>query len=476
MQAAYSQAVDNRVQSFNAGRVPDNVSDFMMPRFNDASAAQTGTNSPVMEELTMSPTQVSYQVGGVDVQFDDHLAPPIPPVDVESVEANRPMVLIDGVKWPLAYCKHTHRINEEGKLIMSGMSYEAHELVAENLQPEPEARTVPVFAHPADSVDFVPDFRGFLDTKSETTLAEPLVNLGIDTAFSLVDWNTGAYANRSVVKFTSLTTDAVLTSDREEVLETLKTLQVGSKESNINALRAVVKSVEGISYVLARKLDRAATAAFNEITLKRLALPFNFRIDSFVADSQEFMDNVDNYAPGTVKRFSEHLRLLKTVLCCLLTQELTSATLLQDPVARQLLEPTGLLWDAAERCYRVATKEELESLTEKKEEIEESLANRDGLVQVSSTDYCVLLPIEFEELGIELPLNQPIDVVPALVMPSVTPELCAFIHRVVKEAGGVDSYRRFLLGTVNGVVIQVHPTCGRDVDGEIIYGLEVILN
>ena len=487
MQNAYSQAVETVV----AKQYP-RADDFIKPRIPGNSIYDSVTSTPkqtqlpgVVESLTLRPDgSATYQNGGTDVGFDQFFTRPDEPAydprqpeeqmavpdSVVMVDGERrPMIDVCGIARPLVYKKYQHKITENGEIVME---YKDHELDQSVLTEEPTLRTLPIYPNAAEletQTAEVPEI-AHLDGAKIQRLPEPLFNMELDTAFQYVDFVTGAHTNQNVVHFVNTTHDSVLLGDRDEFLERFKGLVVNTAEGDFSKLVQLIRDTESYSYALFRKLDRRATVATNEVLEKQLGL--SFTITSFVEDFPDLPAylNGPKYGPAWLTRFQNSLGTIHSAICCLLDSDLSEALLERSATITQRTVPAGLWWDPTNRIYTIPTTEQLETMAAEKQALEEELPLAGGLVQLLSTDYCVLVPVEYQKLGLAL---KPHEV--AIVAPSVTPELADFINEAITGAGESHSFRRILLGTPDGVVLQLHQTQGHDVDGRTLWAVEEIL-
>lgn len=440
-----------------------------------------------VESLTISPTDgVTYQRGGDTVNFEDYFeardprqhqqpdAPMAVPNAGVSVSDSGRFAMIDvaGIPRPIVYNRFTHRITENGEIVMQ---YENHELDKSLLVPEASVRTLPIYPNaqdiPENQTEARPDV-AYLDDSKVLRLSEPLYNMELDTAFQSVVFTSSADIKNQVVHFVHMSTDSVLVGDRDQFFKEFADLCVGSQEYDITNILNLLERTEAYGYGLFRKLDRRATEAVNEVLSKQLGLK-GLKIESFVEDFRElpaYLSSNPNYGPSWVSRLENALGTIHTAICCILTEEFANTVVDRNAVAICHTDPSGLLWNPETKMYRIPTREELDAISERKQAVEEEVGILDGLVQLVSTDYCVLVPTLLQNLGLKLEKNEA-----TMIVPSVTPELADFVNGIVDSIGESHSFRRILLGTPDGAVLQLHPTPGLDSDNRQLWAVELLL-
>ena len=435
----------------------------------EVSERAEGRGPQVLEEVHLSPHHgYVHQKGGDDVRFDDYF--------VRSEENNMPevvqtegdelpnfaMIDLHGKAYPLAFCAYRHHITENGGI----MNYADHELVYTNIPPEESLPILPVYTKEEDATGVEKVEQQWLVESRFDMLKSPLVGLSLDTAFAAVAFRENSYFTGTVCEFIVTNTDAVLVQD----LPTFKKIYGGLFEDNpevdLKKLWDAVKDLEAYSQPLFRKIDRAATAACNVILGKTLGL--DTRIGSYASDWMDLLKYlVDNYGKAQHDRFVDQMYRVHSAICCLAGDNVHAALLKHNPLFSSLDRQPDLLWNSETDNFRAANEKERDALHRFLTEVEGPLGFKQSFVQLVQHSYCCLVPVLFESLALELPEGEL-----AVVYPSILPELAQFLNNLVDHAGGFDGiFGRIVIGTVDGVLLEIYPLPGTDEQGNTLIAI-----
>lgn len=434
----------------------------------EVSARAEGRSSPVLEEVHLSPhSGYHHQLGGEDVRFDDYFVrseeTPMPDVVENSGDTapNFATIMIDQRPISVAYNFYRHFVNETGGI----MKYEDHELRYQNIAPVEGNPILPVYKEP--------EFEGtgelvqqeWLTDATFELLNSPLVGMNLDTAMAAVTFRENVAFNRKVSEFIVSSTDAVLINDMAQFKELFGGLYQDSPETNLHTLWNLVRDLEGYSQPLYRKLNRAATEACNVNLGKILGL--TMRIDSYADDWMDLLDHLlKTHGQAQHDRFVAQMYRVHAAICSLAGEKVHYAMLKHNSLFDSLSRQVDLIWDPENDTFRTANEKEREALLRFLTEIEGPLGFKDTMVQIVKHDYCCLVPVVFDQLGLELDDGMNV------VYPSVLPELTTFLRTFVEHAGGFDGlYSRIIVGTIDGVLMEVLPLPGVDDHNQALLGL-----
>ena len=437
---------------------------------------QATDNRQVIEEVHLSPHHgYVHQRGGEDIRFEDYMTPSddVPmttPLVNADIHRNRRGVAfsvldVEGIPMPLVYSPYQCAVNEEtGALVR----YEDHELNTANILPEKGLPVIPVYTHPEDQREDEPVQQTWLAEDKREVMTEPVVGMERDTAFSFVGFRENAWHTKAIHEFVRLNVDSVMLADPQEIHERFAGLFMTTPETDLSELWRRVQQLPSYSMALYKKINRRATVAVNEILNKRLGIPT--RIDSYSEDWAELMASLQTRGgDALVRRFAGMVHLAHSSICCLAGESVHRSLLKHNTCYNALSKQVGLVWDGDRSSYVLPTTAMRDANQRYRSEIESELGLIDGIVMLVDQEYCCLLPVEFDCLGLAISDE------PTVVYPSATPEFCKLLQGVVSRAGGFDSlFRRIVVGTIDGVMLQVHPTPGEDTDGNQLYSVEII--
>lgn len=434
----------------------------------EVSARAEGKSSPVLEEVHLSP-QAGYhhQRGGEDVRFEDYFVrseeTTMPDVvdNTGDTAPNFATIMIDQRPISVAYNFYRHFVNENGGI----MKYEDHELRYQNIAPVEGNPILPVYKEP--------EFEGtgelvqqeWLTDATFELLNSPLVGMNLDTAMASVTFRENVAFNRKVSEFIVTSTDAVLINDMAQFKELFGGLYQDSSETNLHTLWNLVRDLEGYSQPLYRKLNRAATDACN-INLEMI-LGLTMKIDSYSDDWMELLEHLlKEHGQAQHDRFVAQMYRVHAAICSLAGEKVHYAMLKHNSLFDSLSRQVDLIWDPENDAFRNANEKEREALLRFLTEIEGPLGFKDTMVQIVKHDYCCLVPVVYDQLGLELDDGMNV------VYPSVLPELTTFLRTFVEHAGGFDGvYSRIIVGTIDGVLMEVLPLPGVDDHNQALLGL-----
>lgn len=434
----------------------------------EVSARAEGRSSPVLEEVHLSPSNgYHHQRGGEDVRFEDYFVrseeTPMPDV-VENTSDSSPnfaTIMIDQRPISVAYNFYRHFVNENGGI----MKYEDHELRYQNIAPEEGNPILPVYQEPETEGVGELALQEWLTDATFELLNSPLVGMNLDTAMAAVTFRENVAFNRKVSEFIVTSTDGVLINDMAQFKQLFGGLYQDSPETNLHTLWTLVRDLEGYSQPLYRKLNRAATEACNTIIQKILGLKFD--IDSYAEDWMDLLEHlVKKYGQAQHDRFVAQMYRVHSAICSLAGEKVHRAMLKHNTLFDSLSRQVDLIWDPENDTFRTANEKEREALLRFLTEIEGPLGFKDTMVQIVKHDYCCLVPVVFDQLGLELDDGMNV------IYPSVLPELTTFLRTFVEHAGGFDGlYSRIIVGTIDGVLMEVLPLPGVDEQNQALLAL-----
>lgn len=443
---------------------------------NQAINPQASDNRQVIEEVHLSPHHgYVHQRGGEDVRFEDFMIPSdneLPATTSVNADIHRnrrgvpfPVIDVEGYIMPLVYSPYRCGVNEEtGALV----KYEDHELNVSNIAPEKGLPVIPVYTHPEDQREDEPVQQTWLAEDKREVLPEPVVGMERDTAFAFVGFRENAWHTKNIHEFVRMNVDTVMLADPKEIHDRFAGLFMTTPETDLSELWRRVQQLPSYSMALYKKINRRATQAVNEILGKRLGL--SITIDSYSEDWSDLMAALQTKGgDALVRRFAGMVHLAHSSICCLAGEAVHRSLLKHNACYNALSKQVGLVWDGDRSSYVLPSEAMRDANQRYRTEIESELGLVDGIVMLVDQEYCCLLPVEFDCLGLAISDG------PTVVYPSSTPELNKLLHGVVERAGGFDSlFRRIVIGTIDGVMIQVHPTPGEDTEGKPLYSVEII--
>lgn len=454
-------------------------------------------SSPYLEEVRLSPDQGFYhQRGGEDVRFEDHFVPSSEPVvenhfhretteEAMSTWSARlcreraarginPVIELCGRIRPIAYNRYTHYVTDTGEL----MKYEEHVLNIADIEPVTDGKKIlPLYyevdeAAKREAAAPTADIkRDWLVEEKHETITTPVIGMDLAGAFNFVDYRENSFYAKAVVDFVSTTTEGIMVNGAKDFRAQFPGLEIDGEQLDSNELLIAMRNISMHSRALWTRLDARATEACNEILNKRLSLGLS--MGSYSADWEEILEILETeaeFGPKFVERFLSYFDLVRDAVCSIAGGTLHSAMLKHNAMFQALNSAAGVTCHEEEHRIVAASREVRHAAEEYLKTIEHPMGFKNDLVQVITNDYCTLVPTEFAALGLELSATEET----TIVYPSVMPEVAKLIADMMKRAGGFNSgYRRYILGTVDGVMLQLHPTPG-NLDGQTIVAVEVV--
>lgn len=416
--------------------------------------------------VSMSSSGISIQQGGSEVNFNDFFpaAPQHEETEMVAPTNQHPVIDLEGHLFPIVYDFYTHQFDPQtGKV----MEYAKHQMIPE-LRPEDptDGVIVPVYTHPGDATESEGIKRHFLTDSKYELLKEPVIGLDAAAAFNLVDFYEDVWNTKTLTEFTILRTETEFVGNPERFAQTYACLYKGSEEGSLTSFLKAMQTLKDDYPRLWTLLDRRATVAVNEILNQRMGLPAT--IDSFTEDWFDILDQLrKHYGNGIDLRMQMHLPLIRAAIGCVAAGALNTVLLEHNQYYRNMRAAAGIVWDAESINFVIPDDESIEAINEAREATEETRKNSECLVQLVDFEYCALLPVEYASLGFELEPG-----VAMVVQPSLQPMWASFLLDLFARAGGVQSTcRRVLLSTIDGSIIQVHPTHGRDTENRQLMAL-----
>lgn len=460
--------------------------------------APTPASSPYLEEVRLSPDNgYHHQRGGEDIRFEDHFVPSDEPsifstpktedlVQIMNTWSPRlareraarginPKIMLCGRLRPIAYNCYTHYVTDSGEL----MKYEEHVLNIVDIEPEGDGKKILPLYYEAtiekkDTALVVEEDglkRNWLVEEKKESLQTPIIGMKLPEAFNFVDYRENSFYTKAVVDFVRTTTEGVMVSGAGEFRTQFPGLELGAEKLSYDELLAAMRNIDMHSHALWAKLDERATEACNEILNKRLSLGVS--IGSYTADWEEILQVLETdpeFGPKFTARFLAHFDLIHDAVCSIAGGTLHSSMLKHNAMFQALNSAAGVVRDDDTHQIIPASREVRQAAEEYLKTIEHPMGFKNDLVQVISNDFCSLIPTEFAALGLALAEDEDT----TIIYPSAMPVVAELIADTIKRAGGFKSgYRRFILGTVDGVMLQIHPTPGSH-DGQTIVAVEVI--
>lgn len=453
------------------------IGDLAPPKQTQPTSIQTG--SGMFETWESDPNRQHANIGGGNTNFRgffaeteevqlkpnwEQAAPaPAPEQPVETNYRDEliakygavfPMIEIAGKAYPLVYDRYRFQINENGAL----MKIEDHVIEQMEAEPRPVSLSIPHYV-PVDKTapeSAVNTRVSFLKAAEEDhgleVLPDAIVGLEIDTAAGLVNMRTNAYIEKKVVEFTALTVDAVFVPDVEKFKADFAGLLIESPESDITKLMELVKSSGQVADALYRKLNRRVTTAINQILNENLGL------------SATISDGATDWAelPAWLnkKKGAKHLAALSdsvmavvNAACCIASGELDDTVRDYNYAKLHINQTSGVIYDRKLYDVRSMDSAEMEAYdSEVLASCSAAALTIDSFIQLIYRDYVSLLPVEFENLGIDIADGKEVTV----VHESAHPELNNYIKGLYRRAGGdVSRFDNIYLTTIDGAVMRV---------------------
>lgn len=365
-----------------------------------------------------------------------------------------PMIEIAGKAYPLVYDRYRYQLNENGAL----MKLEDHVIDQMEAEPRPASLGIPLYTKVDDAApeSNINTRVSFLKAAEEDhgleVLPDAIVGLEIDTAVGLVNMRTNAYIEKKVVEFGVLTVDAVFVADSEKFKETFAGLLIESPESDITKLMELVKESGNEADALYRKLNRRVTTSINQILTENLGLT------ATITDGASDWGALPAWLKN--KKGAKHMAALSdcamaivNAACCVASGDLDETVRDYNYAKLHVNQTSGVVYDRKLYDVRSMSGEEMEAYDA---ELLSSCATAglttDSFIQLIYRDYVSLLPVEFENLGIDLADGKEVTV----VHESAHPELNAYLKGFYRRAGGDASrFDNIYLTTIDGAVMRI---------------------